>query len=110
VSVYAGAIMVLFLFAIMLLGAEHTPGEQHLRWQPAIAVLLALALLGMTGYALWRAAPGWTASAAAPAELPGSPEAIGALLFSRYAFPFEVTSVLLLVAMVGAVVMTRDVR
>ena len=47
---------------------------------------------------------------AAPAELPGSPEAIGALLFSRYAFPFEVTSVLLLVAMVGAVVMTRDVR
>jgi NADH-quinone oxidoreductase subunit J len=43
-------------------------------------------------------------------ELPGSPEAIGKLLFSRYTFPFEVTSVLLLVALVGAVVMTRDTK
>jgi len=110
VSVYAGAIMVLFLFVIMLLGAEHTPGEQHLPWQPAVAILLALALLGMTGYALWRTVPGWSAVAAAPAELPGSPEAIGKLLFSRYLFPFEVTSVLLLVALVGAVVMTRDTK
>lgn len=68
VSVYAGAIMVLFLFVIMLLGAEHTPGEQHLPWQPAVAVLLAIVLLGMTGYALWRTAPGWSATAAAPAS------------------------------------------
>jgi NADH-quinone oxidoreductase subunit J len=110
VSVYAGAIMVLFLFVIMLLGAEHTPGEQHLPWQPAVAVLLAVVLLGMTAYALWRAAPGWQATGAAPAELPGSPEAIGQLLFSRYSFPFEVTSALLLAALVGAVVMTRDTK
>lgn len=110
VSVYAGAIMVLFLFVIMLLGAEHTPGKQHLPWQPAVAVVLALALLGMTGYAVWRAANGWTALSAAPAELAGSPEAIGKLLFSSYLLPFEVTSVLLLAAMVGAVVMTRDTK
>jgi NADH-quinone oxidoreductase subunit J len=111
VSVYAGAIMVLFLFVIMLLGAEHTPGEQHLPWQPAVAILLAIALLGMTGFALWRAMPTWTAAtSAALVELPGSPEAIGKLLFSRYLFPFEVTSVLLLVAIVGAVVMTRDTK
>jgi len=110
VSVYAGAIMVLFLFVIMLLGAEHTPGKQHLPWQPAVAVLLALVLLGMTGYTVWRAAPGWTALPAAPADLAGSPEAIGKLLFSSYLLPFEVTSVLLLVAMVGAVVMTRDTK
>jgi NADH-quinone oxidoreductase subunit J len=111
VSVYAGAIMVLFLFVIMLLGAEHTPGEQHLPWQPAVAILLVIVLLGMTGFALWRTMPTWAAAtSAAPAELPGSPEAIGKLLFSRYVFPFEVTSVLLLVALVGAVVMTRDTK
>jgi NADH-quinone oxidoreductase subunit J len=107
VSVYAGAIMVLFLFVIMLLGAEHTPGEQHLRGQPVMAVLLALVLLAMTGYALLRTMPGLPA-APAQAGFDGGPEAIGKLLFSGYLFPFEVTSVLLLVAMVGAVVMTRD--
>jgi len=110
VSVYAGAIMVLFLFVIMLLGAAHTPGEQHLPWQPAVAVVLALVLLGMTGYTVWRAAPEWAALPAAPAELAGSPEAIGKLLFSSYLLPFEVTSILLLAAMVGAVVMTRDTK
>jgi len=111
VSVYAGAIMVLFLFVIMLLGAEHTPGEQHLPWQPAVAILLVIALLGMTGFALWRTMPTWAATTStALVELPGSPEAIGKLLFSSYLFPFEVTSVLLLVAMVGAVVMTRDTK
>ena len=111
VSVYAGAIMVLFLFVIMLLGAEHTPGEQHLAWQPAVAILLAIVLLGMTGFALWRTMPTWlAATSTALVELPGSPEAIGKLLFSRYTFPFEVTSVLLLVALVGAVVMTRDTK
>ncbi len=110
VSVYAGAIMVLFLFVIMLLGAEHTPGEQHLPWQPAVAILLAVVLLGMTGFVLWRTAPGWTARSAAPAALLGSVESVGKLLFSSYLFPFEVTSVLLLVAMVGAIVMTRDTK
>ena len=110
VSVYAGAIMVLFLFAIMLLGAEHTPSEQALAWQPTVAIILAIVLLAMTGAALWRTAPDWSAVSALPTELAGSPEAIGRLLFSSYLFPFEVTSVLLLAAMVGAVVMTRDAK
>ena len=109
VSVYAGAIMVLFLFVIMLLGAEHTPGEQHLPWQPAVAILFAIVLLGMTGYTLWRTAP-WSAAGAAPTAMMGSVESIGQRLFSLYLFPFEVTSVLLLVALVGAVVMTRDTK
>ena len=109
VSVYAGAIMVLFLFVIMLLGAEHTPGEQNLPWQPAVAIIFAILLLGMTGYTLWRTAP-WSAAGAAPAAMLGSVESIGQRLFSTYLFPFEVTSVLLLVALVGAVVMTRDAK
>src|SRR5512136_981678 len=109
VSVYAGAIMVLFLFVIMLLGAEHTPGEQHLPWQPAVAILFAIMLLGMTGYTLWRTAP-WSAAGPAPTTMLGSVESIGQRLYSFYLFPFEVTSVLLLVALVGAVVMTRDTK
>ncbi len=109
VSVYAGAIMVLFLFVIMLLGAEHTPGEQNLPWQPAVAILLAIVLLGTTGYTLWRTAP-WSAAGAAPTAMLGSVESIGQRLYSIYLFPFEVTSVLLLVALVGAVVMTRDTK
>jgi NADH-quinone oxidoreductase subunit J len=107
VSVYAGAIMVLFLFVIMLLGAEHTPGEQHLPWQPAVAIILAVALLGTTGYTLLRTAP-WSAMGAAPTAMLGSVESLGQHLFSSYLLPFEVTSVLLLVALVGAIVMTRD--
>ncbi len=110
VSVYAGAIMVLFLFVIMLLGAEHTPGKQGLAWQPALAIFLVVVLLAMTGVAWWRSAPGLPATVPAAAGFEGSPEGIGRLLFSRYLFPFEVTSVLLLVAMVGAVVLTRDAR
>jgi NADH-quinone oxidoreductase subunit J len=102
--------MVLFLFVIMLLGAEHTPGEQNLPWQPAVAIILASVLLGTTGYTLWRTAPSWSASGAAPTAMLGSVEAVGRLLFSIYLFPFEVTSVLLLVAMVGAIVMTRDTK
>ena len=109
VSVYAGAIMVLFLFVIMLLGAEHTPGEHSLPWQPAVATILAIVLLGMTGYTLVRTAP-WSASGLAPIAMLGSVESIGKLLFSNYLFPFEVTSVLLLVALVGAVIMTRDTK
>jgi NADH:ubiquinone oxidoreductase subunit 6 (subunit J) len=81
--------MVLFLFVIMLLGAEHTPGEQNLPWQPAVAILLALVLLGMTGFVLWRTAPSWSAANPAPAALLGSVESVGQLLL-RYIFPFEV--------------------
>jgi NADH-quinone oxidoreductase subunit J len=102
VSVYAGAIMVLFLFVIMLLGAEHTPGKQHLPWQPAVAVVLALVLLGMTGYTVWRAASGDSLSAAPKLWQPKYRQAV-----QQLSLAFEVTSVLLLVAMVGAVVMTR---
>ncbi len=110
VSIYAGAIMVLFLFVIMLLGAEHTPGEQHLPWQPAVAIILAIVLLGMTGFVLMRTAPSWLAVGPTPTMLAGSVEALGQRLFSGYLLPFEVTSVVLLVALVGAIVMARDVK
>ncbi|HWQ83810.1 MAG TPA: NADH-quinone oxidoreductase subunit J, partial [Anaerolineales bacterium] len=52
ITVYAGAIMVLFLFVIMLLGAEMIPGEDKLRWQKPLAIVLGVVLLAEAGYIL----------------------------------------------------------
>jgi NADH-quinone oxidoreductase subunit J len=106
VSVYAGAIMVLFLFVIMLLGTEVLPRSAALPWQRPLAFALALALAGEAIYLLFirRGARG----AVPPAiETFGSPQAVGQALFNQYLLPFEITSVLLLVAMVGAIVLTK---
>jgi NADH-quinone oxidoreductase subunit J len=108
VAVYAGAIMVLFLFVIMLLGAEKTGARMLRSWQTPLAVVLALLVVGLGAYLLL------SSPAAAVADLPtsditlGSAEAIGLALYSVWLFPFEAVSILLLVAMIGAVVMTRQ--
>ncbi len=107
VSVYAGAIMVLFLFVIMLLGAERlSPAENPpgTSLQRPLAIALGVALLGLALYVLFVRQPPTTAVALADS----SPLAVGQALFSTYVFPFEVVSILLLVAMVGAVVLTRN--
>jgi len=107
VTVYAGAIMVLFLFVIMLLGAGRLPPAKTLPWQRPLAVILALVLAAETGYLLL--VRGAAAGAIGhPTEAFGSPKAIGAALFNQYLLPFEVTSVLLLIAMIGAIVLTKN--
>jgi NADH-quinone oxidoreductase subunit J len=106
VSVYAGAIMVLFLFVIMLLGTEVLPATKALPWQRPLAVILAVMLAGEAIYLLlFRKAAG--GQIPAPVESFGSPQAVGQVLFSQYLLPFEITSVLLLIAMVGAIVLTK---
>ena len=106
VSVYAGAIMVLFLFVIMLLGTEVLPGTKALPWQRPLAVILAVMLAAEAIYLLFiRKATG--GQIPQPVESFGSPQAVGQLLFDQYLLPFEVTSVLLLIAMVGAIVLTK---
>ncbi len=105
VAVYAGAIMVLFLFVIMLLGAERLGKSETLAWQRPLALVLGIVLTAETIYVIFI-----QASLREPTVLPegfGSPTAIGITLFQNYLLPFEVTSVLLLVAMVGAIVLTR---
>jgi NADH-quinone oxidoreductase subunit J len=97
--------MVLFLFVIMLLGAERIESSPSLPWQAPAAVALTVLLFGLVALALFQAPqavgmPGVSAGF-------GSPAAVGDLLFSDYVLPFEVTSLLLLVAMVGAIVLTR---
>ncbi|NOY98552.1 MAG: NADH-quinone oxidoreductase subunit J [Chloroflexi bacterium] len=106
VTVYAGAIMVLFLFVIMLLGADALPESKVLPWQKPLAVTLALILALESVYLLFIRQTAAGGIGAPNAEF-GSPQAIGTMLFNQYLLPFEVTSILLLVAMVGAIVLTK---
>jgi NADH-quinone oxidoreductase subunit J len=109
IIIYAGAIMVLFLFVVMLLNApqEDTTYDERvhpllrpgpMRFGAVLAIALAIELL-------------WALTRGRNASFEGrgveSVAAIGRSLFTEYAFPFEVTSILILVAMVGAVVMAR---
>jgi len=109
ITVYAGAIMVLFLFVIMLLGAEKLATGPPLPYQRPLSILLGVVLLLEAAYALFfRSNPG----AVPPPTLAGfgSPQAIGETLYSAYLLPFEVISILLLAAMVGAIVLTKKPR
>jgi len=105
IAVYAGAIMVLFLFAIFVLipGKEETGPDPRRAYRilalPVGAVLLAL-LVAVVAIST-RARPATGAAA------PDGVEAIARLLFTDYLFPFEVTSVLLLAAMVGVLLLAR---
>jgi NADH-quinone oxidoreductase subunit J len=101
VAVYAGAIMVLFLFVIMLLGGEPLRGvSAGGGWQMPLAIILAVVLVAAFGAAVLvqNPAPGGVAPA-----IDAGPVAVGLRLFEAYVFPFEVTSILLLVAMIGVV-------
>lgn len=104
ITVYAGGIMVLFIFVIMLIGAEKMSHVENLPWQRPLAFGLAVLLLVEVIYlALGRYAP------PRPAVVDpdfGSPAAIGLVIFRQYLLPFEIISVLLLVAMIGAIVLT----
>ena len=109
VTVYAGAIMVLFLFVIMLLGAESLPEAQVLPWQKPLAGLLAVALaIEATFIFLTRARPiGDVSQPDVSVNTVTNLQALGQTLFTDYLLPFEVTSILLLVAMIGAIVLVR---
>ena len=106
VAVYAGAIMVLFLFVIMLLGAEQLGDESELGWQRPLAFVLGGALLVEGGYLLFNRLGNLPEMAAT--SIDSGPHVVGEMLFESYLLPFEVTSVLLLVAMIGAIVLTHE--
>ena len=109
VTVYAGAIMVLFLFVIMLLGAENMPQTQVLPWQRPLAGVLAVALaVEATFIFVTRARPvGDVVPPEESVNTAANLRALGEALFTQYLLPFEVTSILLLVAMIGAIVLVR---
>jgi NADH-quinone oxidoreductase subunit J len=103
--VYAGAIIVLFLFVVMLLGAERAEDERdRIGWQRPVALLMGLLLLGETAYVFFTGA-GAAAAVASANEDFGAPVKIGEALFTTYLLPFEITSIILLAAIVGVVVL-----
>ena len=107
ITVYAGAIMVLFLFVIMLLGAEQLSAE--FKWRDlAPAIILGVLLIGETAYLLFQKLSVNTGLDTATGEVLSDPSVMASLLFKSYLLPFEVTSILLLVAMVGAIVLTKQ--
>ncbi len=110
IIVYAGAIMVLFLFVIMLLGvAQQTPLRDQMKAQPVLAGLLGAGLVAEVILAV-RIGLGFHRKPLANFALVnrgGNTHALASVLFNRYFFPFEVTSVLLIVAAIGAMLHGR---
>jgi len=112
ILVYAGGIMVLFLFVIMLVNVRTLPQEpQYLSRLVPVAAGLGGLLAVLVGAGLWAAAHGPAAGSAALHQVQGLPlgntEAVGWNLYRDYLLPFEVVSIVLLVAMIGAIVMGR---
>jgi NADH-quinone oxidoreductase subunit J len=112
VIVYAGAIVVLFLFVIMFLGVDRQEKveEEPLRAQRPLAV--GLIVLGLAGILLMGFGAHWSVGSrsvagASRAQPGGDVAALGRSVFTTYLFAFEVTSALLVIAVVGAVVLAR---
>lgn len=106
--VYAGAIIVLFLFVIMLLGVERVEDTpDSIAWQRPLAIGLGVLLLIEALYVGFSRAAGVIIPVAQRNDDFASPERIGQALFSTYLFPFEITSVILLAAIVGVVVLSK---
>jgi NADH-quinone oxidoreductase subunit J len=113
IILYVGGIMVLFIFVIMLVRLDLAIHHIRFRLQRFVALLVALALgLEVAVILLFaRNLPGqglFIQNTAKPESLPPNSEALAQSLFSSYLLPFEIASVLLLVAMVGAVVMAKS--
>ena len=103
VIVYAGAIVVLFIFVIMLLNLPaDEDGTDRMRWLKFAGIPLGLFLLFLIGATVWNVgiSPNST-------QMTGSAEAIGQSLFTDYVLPFELTSLLILIALMGAVVFAK---
>ena len=110
IIIYAGAILVLFLFVVMLLNAPtEAPVLSRLAAGPRrLGAAMGIVLAAELGWALWRAAMTREPVAAnGSAQAVESVRTIGQVLYTDYAFAFEVTSILIIVAMVGAVVLAK---
>jgi NADH-quinone oxidoreductase subunit J len=104
ILVYAGAIMVLFLFVIMLLNLEHDPFEGIPVRRVAAGAAVFAFLFGAAAVVLGSGAGDTPAGGS---ETTGEGSSIGRMFFADYVFPFEMTSLLLLIAMIGAILIAR---
>jgi len=110
IVLYVGGIMVLFIFVIMLVNLDVALHQVQFNRQKWVASMLAIALGSQFAFAVWFARSQGTLdipAARTGALSPQNVEQFGLALFEKYALPFEIASVLLLVALIGAVVMTK---
>jgi NADH-quinone oxidoreductase subunit J len=118
ILIYAGAIMVLFLFVVTMLASEARDTElrDRIPWQRGVAAALGLVLVGALSYLLFNGATISNSAKATGANRlsqvvatpgQGDIQAFGLALFHGFAFPFEVTSLLIVVALLGAMVFGR---
>jgi len=104
IIIYAGAIMVLFIFVIWMINLRTGIPPESQRRTIVLAVLIGAVILAQLGFAargLFGPAPSSVETAAA------GPEAVGQLLFTKYLYAFEITSLLILAALVGAIVLAK---
>jgi len=110
IVLYVGGIMVLFLFVIMLVNLDQAAKQRQFNRQWLVALAAVAAVGAQLGYFMWKGKDAFKiADIGLPPGTPaiGNTEAIANSLFTEYLLPFEIASVLLLVAVVGSVVMAK---
>lgn len=106
ILVYAGAVLVMFLFVLMLLGLKHEDFQKNLR-QEIMQIVAAGTSLLLFIQIILISQVFWIKPKEIAERAVGSIEVIGQVLFTQYLLPFEITSILLLVGIVGAVVLAK---
>jgi len=109
IIVYAGAIMVLFVFVLMLLNVKAEVGSRKVSVPAVTAVVVGACFIAITVPLFWEEFGGVLPLPMAVGEIPavGSVENIGVLLYGKYLFPFEAASILIMAALVGAVMLGK---
>ena len=112
VIVYVGGILVLFIFVIMLISVERSIVERQFNRQWVIALITASLLIAQLGFVAWRGKDSLVV--AEPAQptpsvlgVTGNTQLVGETLYGQYLLPFEIASILLLVAIVGSVALAK---
>ena len=104
IIIYAGAIMILFIFVVMMINLRKGIGPEKKKWTMYFAIVIAVVLiveLILTVKGVLE-----PVSTVASEQL-GSPTDLGRLLFTKYLYPFEITSILIIAALVGAIVLVK---
>ncbi len=107
IFIYVGAVMVLFLFAVMVLDISKIQFKRYLHEQSALAVPVVVVVFLMIGYLILKGDLIAPLGIYTEAVLADNTQIIGKLLYTKFIFPFEVVSILLLVALVGAIVLVK---
>jgi NADH-quinone oxidoreductase subunit J len=105
VIIYAGGIVILILFVIMLIGGDRIDGGSQRIWFPYAGILLGVTLISIMIYSF--ASGAFETRPTGTVVQGGVPEALGMALFTRYILPFEMVAILLLVALIGALLLAR---